>query len=380
MAKDSRADWGSVTEIERGKRYRLRWWANGPDGYKRHSETVRGTRRDAWDRLAALRLDHSTDAPVPTVGECWSRWYEPDLVRQVEAGDLSRRTLGEYRTTWGAQVSGAWADVPVDQVRPLAVQQWLSGLAHNAARVAVIVMRRTLAYAVRYEVIPANPMDVSYVMPSVSTSARADDFVWDSAGLCDCWRTTHGSFVEPAFLLSAFGSCRVGESLAARAEEVSRMDVGGIAVAVVPITRQVLSTGGMPTDRLKNPQSRRPVVLAGDPAERLLGLAGEVGRGWLANDGCGRPLSQKVARDEFARSLGAAGMDTHPYRNLRNSWETVARWTLRMPPWVTEKMMGHAGKDVTARHYDRPQVDEFASTLAEAWAQNPFADGIDFTA
>jgi hypothetical protein len=92
-------------------------------------------------------------------------------VRQVEAGDLSRRTLGEYRTTWGAQVSGVWADVPVDQVRPLAVQQWLSGLAHNAARVAVIVMRRTLAYAVRYEVIESNPMDVSYIMPSASTSA-----------------------------------------------------------------------------------------------------------------------------------------------------------------------------------------------------------------
>jgi hypothetical protein len=147
MAKDSRADWGSVTEIVRGKRYRLRWWANGSDGYHRRSETVRGTRREAWDRLAALRLDHSADAPVPTVGECWSRWYEPDLVRQVGAGDLSRRTLGEYRTTWEAQVSGTWADVPADQVRPLAVQQWLSGLAHNAARVAVIVMRRTLAYA-----------------------------------------------------------------------------------------------------------------------------------------------------------------------------------------------------------------------------------------
>jgi len=121
MAHDSRHDWGSVTEIERGKRYRLRWWANGPDGYRRHSETVRGTRREAWDRLAALRLDHSTDAPVPTVGECWRRWYEPDLVRQVEMGDLSRRTLEEYRAAWRVQVSSVWADVPADQVRPLAV-------------------------------------------------------------------------------------------------------------------------------------------------------------------------------------------------------------------------------------------------------------------
>jgi hypothetical protein len=57
MARRMREEWGSVTEIDRGKRYRLRYWAETPDGYKRVSETVRGTRRDAYNLLAKRRLE-----------------------------------------------------------------------------------------------------------------------------------------------------------------------------------------------------------------------------------------------------------------------------------------------------------------------------------
>ncbi len=62
MARRMRSDWGSVTEMERGKRYRLRWWASTPEGYKRCSRVVRGTRREAMDELARIRLAHSADA------------------------------------------------------------------------------------------------------------------------------------------------------------------------------------------------------------------------------------------------------------------------------------------------------------------------------
>lgn len=48
-----RSDWGSVQEIDRVRRYRLRFWAETPEGYKRCSETVRGTRRTAHRRKCA---------------------------------------------------------------------------------------------------------------------------------------------------------------------------------------------------------------------------------------------------------------------------------------------------------------------------------------
>ena len=72
--RPQRADWGSVTELDRGRKYRLRYWTKGSDGlYRRRSETVRGTRREAHDRLAELRVEHATDAPCSTVGECYER-------------------------------------------------------------------------------------------------------------------------------------------------------------------------------------------------------------------------------------------------------------------------------------------------------------------
>lgn len=59
--KAMRSNWGSVTEIEKNKRYRIRYWSETSQGYRRASETVRGTKRQAYDRLAELRLNHSED-------------------------------------------------------------------------------------------------------------------------------------------------------------------------------------------------------------------------------------------------------------------------------------------------------------------------------
>lgn len=85
--KSQRADWGTDTEVERGKRYRLRYWATVDGVYQRCSDTVRGTRRQAYDRLAELRVEHTQDAPCPTVGECYSRWWLPERQKAVEDGD-----------------------------------------------------------------------------------------------------------------------------------------------------------------------------------------------------------------------------------------------------------------------------------------------------
>lgn len=83
--RQMRSAWGSIAEVRRGV-WRIRYWAEGPDGYRRRSETVRGTRRDAVERRSALMLEHGGDAPYPTVRQCWERWCLPDIERQVETG------------------------------------------------------------------------------------------------------------------------------------------------------------------------------------------------------------------------------------------------------------------------------------------------------
>lgn len=61
--------------------------------------------------------------------------------------------------------------------------------------------------------------------------------------------------------------------------------------------------------------------------------------------------------------------------NTRNSWETYTHWTLGVEPEKVERMMGHAGKGVTERHYDRPEAESLAAEAARAYALHPFADG-----
>ena len=369
--KKRRSSWASIAEVERGQRYRIRYWAKDAGGeYRRLSETVRGTLMDAERRRAELMLDHSEDAPCPTVAQAWERWCVPEMEQRIESGDLTQHSLKLYRSSWKNHVSPTWASVPIDAVRPLRIQQWISGLGASQARYATLTLSKIMDYAVRYEYVDHNPMKEKYLMPSRSTIKRADSGVWTLAELGDAWADVRGQWFEPAFILAAFGSCRVGESLGPFAGEVELREVDGVPVALVQITRQVDNAGKV-TDALKTEQSRRTVCVPGKMAIRLADIASELPRDWfLTHDGMGGPQSQR----RLGRSWRDADM-AHPFRNLRNSWQTNCRWELGMPPWLLEPMMGHAGRDVTGRHYDRPQADVFAEAVAKAYAEHPFDAG-----
>lgn len=65
-------------------------------------------------------------------------------------------------------------------------------------------------------------------------------------------------------------------------------------------------------------------------------------------------------------------------KNLRASWETALRWSLGLPPWVTERLIGHvplSGGAVTAYHYDRPGDADLVEVMAEAYAGHPILEG-----
>lgn len=51
MPRGVRSDWGSVTEVERGRRYRLRYWAETPEGYE---DLVVGPRDPPVDVLGTV--------------------------------------------------------------------------------------------------------------------------------------------------------------------------------------------------------------------------------------------------------------------------------------------------------------------------------------
>lgn len=370
--KPNRAAWGSVSYDARSRVARVRYWAMTPEGYRRCSRTFRDvSRAEAEEKRAALLLEHGRDAPCPTVGDVWARWVLPDLRRRLEEGDIAENTVKEYCSAWRCHVAPRWGGVPCDGVRPLSVQQWLSSMGLSQARAALKPLTRAMDYAVRYEFVDHNPMREKYLMPSRSTVSRHDDGVWTLEELGEAWRAVFGSWLEPAFLLAGFGGCRVGESLGVVAGEVELREVDGVPVAVVSIERQIPNRGAVPTDVLKTPHSRRAVVLCGRAALRLASLAEGLPAGVpLTNDGIGRWQTQTRLTREWRR-LGMA----HPFRNLRNSWATNCRWALRLPPWIVEPMLGHSGRDVTARHYDRPAAEMYAEYMADAYLAAPYDSG-----
>lgn len=369
MARRRRSAWGSVDYDPRRRVGHIRFWASLDDrGYRRHCVTVHGSRQDVENRRAELMLDHSDDEACPTMARVWEEYVMPDLMRQVEDGDVSKTTIDQYRNWWRKHVKPTWGDVTCDAVKPLSVQQWLYGLTRSQAANAMLVAKKVMDYAVRFGWAPTNPMREKYVMPGKSTVETRDKGIWTLAELEGVWRRVCGTWMEPAFILAAFGSCRVGEALAPLAGEVAAMDVDGVPVAAVTIARQVEHHGKAATDRMKTDHSRRTAIVVGRAATRLVELACEKDPSTpLTDDGMGGFVSQSRYTDNWRRM----GME-HPFRNLRNSWQTWMRWEMGVAPHHIEPLMGHKLRGTTGQHYDRPQVEQLARVAAEAYARNPF--------
>ena len=366
MATERRRSFGSVTYLGKDREGAGRWRLRYPKGGSRKTEVVHGTKRDAEHRLAQLHVEAGAERQSRiTVGQAYERWWRPE-----KAASVAELTLKAYDSAWKSAIAPRWADVPVAAVRPIDVQGWLSGLAPMMALRAKGVLKGVLDKCVLYEVVPSNPAAGRFAMPSSSDKA-IDKGVYGLDGLRRAWEAVKGTHIEAAVLLMGFAGTRVGESLAVRPSEPY---VSG-DVCAVPVVRQMGNQGRV-VDALKNEQSRRVAVLPGPMGRRMAELCG-AGGDWLCDSGVGRPATQAEARAVWDRALAEAGVEWHPLRNLRNSWETVARWELGLDPLVIEKLLGHVGKGVTARHYDRPIEEMCINAVSRAYAANPFADDWD---
>lgn len=378
MVRKKRAAWGNLTQVEPNV-WRIRYWSSGPDGYRRRSCTVRGSRKDAERRRAELMLAHSDEAPCPTVGEVWESYVVPEIRRRSEEGDLSPRTVTAYLRCWDAVVAPAWSGVPCDAVRPLQVQQWLSGLTLSQAKRGTQVLSLAFVHAVRYGLCGSNPMREKYLMPSKSTVRARDKGVWTLDELGAVWQAVRSGapWMEPAFLVAAFGGARVSESLGVIAGEVEVVERMGVPVALVPILRQITKEQGV-SNRLKTERSRRVAVVCGRAAGVLASRAASLpADAWLTNDGLGGYAS----RDRLNRAWNRDVLpllpedQRHLFQSLRNSWQTNCRWSLGIAPEHVEPLMGHVGQGVTGQFYDRPRTLMLADVVARAYLEHPFDAG-----
>jgi integrase len=281
----------------------------------------------------------------------------------VEHGELAKSTYDNYRSRWNRHVCPAFGDVPVTDITPLAIQGWVLDLTKAMGSMSLALMSQVLDLCVRYGVLESNPAANRFRMPRRQERGRARD-VWDVESMGAALSAAKGSLAYLPAVLCGVASCRVGESLGARVDlgEVREARCEGMTLAVVDVVRQVGRDGHV-SEALKTKQSRRPVVV---PEPWSLDVLAEEGP-WLCGGVFG-PLSQWVVNRSWESALKDAGVPPIPMANLRSSWRTYMRWELGVPEDMLEKMMGHAGRGVGERHYDRPEEDAFVRAVASAWA------------
>lgn len=333
--KARRRAWGSVTEAARGKKYVLRWVENTPRGRRRRSRTVYGTYREACNELAKIQATKCDERAVPTIDSLFEARYLPWLERRYEGSASNTKSL--YLRAWKNHCEPKWARVPIDQVKPLDVQEWLDGMAYGNAHSALIVMRRTLDFAVNLEQIPSNPFRRDYEMPAKG-SARSKE-VYGLAQAAEMLAKVEGMPYEAAYILAAFGGCRTGESLGVRVEDVREIRAGGVRFAAVAVKRQA-GTPERGDSRWHEDRAER----AGDPGARavLLHSAQAARRARGGRPGVVERGRRKADRHGHARLSLAQGR-RHP---LREPPQLVAHLrAVRMGRRVQHARTAHGPQD-----------------------------------
>lgn len=365
MPRKTRSSWGSNEPAGPGKR-RIRYWADKHDGrgYRRCSETVRGSRRDADLVLAQRQVEHSSDAPVPTLKQAYEMWWLPEFRDAIARGDVKENTLYTYESRWRVHIEPTFGKMPVTDIRPLAMQDWLLKMTSSNAKQCVRMLRQILDTCVRYEVMPTNPARADFRLPRASSRQPDGVLTYEQRG--SVLEELRGTCAYLPAVLCAVGSCRVGESLGPRVDlgEVRRVDRPGMVLAAIDIRRQS-SVDGTVVEHLKNRHSVRTVIVPEPWSLDVLAATGPL----LCDRGDGMAPYYFQLRDELEHACASLGIPRMPFKNLRNSWRTICRWELGMDEDYLEKMMGHAGRNVGEVHYDRPEEDVFADKVWEAYVR-----------
>lgn len=355
MPRKMRSSFGCVQRLGRD-RYRLRWWADGPDGRRRRTEIVHGTRREAERRMAEIRVA-TDERHVPTVGELWEHYELPGLRRQLEEGKLSQRTVQAYERRWQADVAPRWADVPCTGVRPRDIQEWLLPMTKSMGELSKAVLSLTLDRAVFLDLVQGNPCSRRY---EYGRETRRDKRAYTPDELGQIWEAVRGTVAEAPFLLSAHGGLRVGEACAVRTADVEWRE----GCAVVHVRVQVNQRGEV-LDRLKTRGSERTAVVLEPWASRLRELAGPT---YVNEQVDGMPIHPKTVTHNWKLAVEGAGLPYQPMQALRPSYQTNMHWA-GVPIEQTSRLLGHASTEMTLANYDRPSDDQLVNVVLDASAK-----------
>lgn len=339
--KSAKSTFGTIEK--RGENnYRIRW--TDRDGVRR-SETVRGPRFTAEDRLAEIRLGLYGGHRALTYDRYWNDVFWP-----AKAG-LEPRTLSDYAYTWKAYLRPKIGASCITDTDWRYVQRMLDSMGcYSANHKSFTLWRMILNMAMRDRIITQNPVDRSIRLFAKPPSCKQIVEVGDIPHFI---RMIRGIKYEAVLLCIIGGGLRPEEARSLRWEDISPLATKRGRYALVNVDKAIVMVDGRPHEKScpKTSHSYREAVI-GDPfARRILGLA-ESATGPICPGRDGRPTSPSTMDHNWKAWCARRGERFVTMEELRSSYATnvgesgVADSLARM-------QMGHAGKTVKETNYQQ---------------------------
>ncbi len=148
----------------------FRWWEATSDGKSKRRKAIVGTvqalptEASALKAAKALRIDANQQTPHTeggpgTLAELVAHYKLKELVGENQ-GRKSFSTRAAYESYLRVWILPRWGDHKLDQIKPVAVEEWLDGIKRAKASRAKIrnLMSAIFHHAMRYEWVDRNRM------------------------------------------------------------------------------------------------------------------------------------------------------------------------------------------------------------------------------
>jgi len=257
---------GTVTEIVKGKKYRLALSA-GKDPitgkYRRHQETFLGTKRQAELRIEQIRRELEKGKAVNADKITFTDWCERYLSMREDSGKYRPKTLKQDRSQ-SKHLTNTLGSVLVADITPAMVDGLVSSMRKNGIGDTTVkqthkLLKRILGYAVKNDIILRNPVDNSEA-PKKPKPSRHALSTKDANRLIELCTSGIPSANKTAAFIGLATGARLGEVLGLTWNYVA-LDVDRPFVQIV----QQFTDGGeiapLKTDKDDDPNPGRIVPL-----------------------------------------------------------------------------------------------------------------------
>lgn len=354
---------------------------------RQHWQTVRGTKREAEDKLVELLHERNSGIDHPrerlTVAAYLDRWLA-DYVGPT----LAPKTCQTYREVVKRRLVPAFGTVRLSSLRPTQIQAWYTlllsegrakgagGLSPRSVLRYHQILHAALRQAVRWQLLVRNPADAVEPPRPGRRELQVPGAAEVRSLLAAADRTAYGPLVRLAVLTGM----RRGELLGLRWGDV---DLERASVNVQQ-TAQRLSGLGIVYRQPKTRLSRRSIALS--PATvavlrqqrrqqaeaRLLAGPAYVDHDLVFASGLGTPVEAGTLARTWAKITEAAGAGHVRFHDLRHAHATLLLRQGVHPKIVSERL-GHASIAITLDTYSHvvPGLQEAAAAQLDAILEAP---------